>query len=95
MPDGPSFEGARFYGTLVHLDDSRGFGWVRLGGWPRRKDIFVHVSHIVGDILPAVGDPLEFSIEERQKGPMAVNVVRLPRPRVTMTVPGLPTGDAA
>jgi cold shock protein len=63
-------------GTVKWFNTSKGYGFVtkESGG-----DIFVHFSGIVGDGFKSLnnGDPVEFEIEETQKGPQAVKVAKI------------------
>ena len=63
-------------GTVKWFNDSKGFGFIsREGG----DDIFVHHSSIQGSGFKtlAEGDKVSFDIEQGEKGPKAVNVVKL------------------
>lgn len=55
----------------------KGFGFIEMG--EGKKDLFFHAKSLQGITYDAlqVGDELEFDVEEGDKGPMAVNVVRL------------------
>ncbi len=63
-------------GTVKWFNTSKGYGFItkESGG-----DIFVHFSGIVGDGFKSLnnGDPVQFEIEETQKGPQAVNVSKI------------------
>ena len=68
----------RVKGVVKLFKESQGYGFIKRddGG----KDVFVHArqlkdSHFAGD--PQEGDKLEFEIEDRDKGPRAVNIARL------------------
>ncbi len=63
-------------GTVKWFNDSKGFGFITSeeGG-----DVFVHHSSIQGDGYKSLaeGDSVSFDVEEGEKGPKAVNVVKL------------------
>ncbi len=63
-------------GTVKWFNDSKGFGFITSeeGG-----DVFVHHSSIQGDGYKSLaeGDSVSFDVEEGDKGPKAVNVVKL------------------
>lgn len=63
-------------GTVKWFNDSKGFGFIAReeGG-----DVFVHYSSIKGDGFKtlAEGDRVSFDVENGDKGPKAVNVVKL------------------
>ncbi len=63
-------------GTVKWFNDAKGFGFIsREGG----GDIFVHHSSIQGKGFKSLaeGDKVSFDVEEGEKGPKAVNVVKL------------------
>ncbi len=69
----------RVTGTVKWFNAAKGYGFItREGG----RDLFVHFSAIqdAGDGYRTLneGDAVEFDVEEGQKGPQAVNVVRVP-----------------
>jgi cold shock protein len=63
-------------GTVKWFNTSKGYGFVtkESGG-----DIFVHFSGIVGDGFKSLnnGDPVEFEVEESEKGPQAIKVSKI------------------
>jgi CspA family cold shock protein len=63
-------------GTVKWFNESKGFGFITNedGG-----DVFVHFSSIQGDGFKTLveGDKVSFDIEEGEKGPKAVNVVKI------------------
>jgi CspA family cold shock protein len=63
-------------GTVKWFNDSKGFGFIeREGG----GDVFVHFSSIGGDGFKSLaeGDKVSFEVEDGDKGPKAVNVVKI------------------
>ncbi len=68
----------RVTGTVKWFNAAKGYGFItREGG----RDLFVHFSAIQdsgnGYRTLNEGDAVEFDVEEGQKGPQAVNVVRV------------------
>ena len=64
-------------GTVKWFNDSKGFGFLtREDG---EKDVFVHHSAIQGGGFKSLaeGEKVEFDVVQGQKGPAAVNVVKL------------------
>ncbi len=62
-------------GTVKWFNESKGFGFItREDG----DDVFVHHSSIDGDGFKTLveGDKVSFDIEQGDKGPKAVNVVK-------------------
>ncbi len=66
-------------GTVKWFSDQKGYGFItrESGG-----DVFVHFSAIQGQGFRSLqeGEEVEFSVEQGQKGPAAVDVVRLAPP---------------
>lgn len=62
-------------GTVKWFDSEKGFGFITSEG----KDVFVHFSQIQteGFKTLAEGDQVEFEIKDGERGPQAVNVVKL------------------
>ena len=70
--------GDRVTGTVKWFNASKGYGFIaREGG----KDVFVHFSAIAdqsnGYRSLNEGDQVEFTVEDGQKGPQAVNVTKV------------------
>lgn len=66
----------RIVGTVKWFNGSKGYGFIeREGG----KDVFVHYSAIQGAGFRNLeeGQRVEFSVEDGQKGPQAVEVIAL------------------
>ena len=63
-------------GTVKWFNDAKGFGFITKedGG-----DVFVHYTAIQGDGFKTLneGQMVEFEISQGEKGPQAVNVVKL------------------
>ncbi len=55
----------------------KGFGFFEMGAG--EKDLFFHAKSLKNTTYDSlqVGDEMEFDVEQGDKGPMAVNVVRL------------------
>ena len=52
----------------------RGFGFIT---GDDGKDVYVHSSAIVGGAVLAVGDTVEYEVEQGERGPRAKNVKKL------------------
>lgn len=62
-------------GTVKWFDERKGYGFIsRASG----DDVFVHFSSIAGDGFKSLqeGDQVSFDLEEGERGPQAVNVVK-------------------
>lgn len=68
---------SKLNGTVKWFNTEKGFGFItpENGG----KDLFVHFSGIVGEHFRTLneGDKVEFSVQDTQRGPSAVEVVVL------------------
>lgn len=64
-------------GTVKWFNEEKGFGFITQdnGG----KDVFVHFRSIQGDGFKTLkeGQPVQFDVEDGQKGPQAANVTVL------------------
>ncbi len=62
-------------GTVKWFNESKGYGFITSDDG---SDIFVHYSSIQGDGFKTLveGDKVNFDVEEGQKGPKAINVVK-------------------
>lgn len=65
-----------FVGTVKWFNEAKGYGFIQQEGG---SDIFVHYSAIKGDGYKTLveGQKVEFEIAEGEKGPKAINVVKL------------------
>ncbi|MBI5640588.1 MAG: cold-shock protein [Nitrospirae bacterium] len=63
-------------GTIKWFNEKKGFGFIQQDNGP---DIFVHYSSIASEGFKtlAEGQRVKFDIEEGDKGPKAVNVVKI------------------
>jgi CspA family cold shock protein len=63
-------------GTVKWFNESKGFGFISRDGG---DDVFVHYSSIAGNGFKSLfeGDSVSFDLEDGDKGPKAVNVVKL------------------
>ncbi len=63
-------------GTIKWFNEKKGFGFIQQDNGP---DICVHYSSIIGDGFKtlAEGQRVQFDIEDGNKGPKAVNVMKI------------------
>jgi CspA family cold shock protein len=63
-------------GTIKWFNEKKGYGFIQQDDGP---DIFVHYSSIVADGFKTLteGQRVQFEIEDGNKGPKAVNVIRV------------------
>ena len=63
-------------GTVKWFNNQKGFGFI---SDEQRNDVFVHYSGIQSNGFKSLeeGQEVEFEVIEGQKGPQAVNVVKL------------------
>jgi CspA family cold shock protein len=63
-------------GTVKWFNDTKGFGFIT---GEDGSDVFVHHSSIQSDGFRSLqeGDSVSFDIEDGEKGPKALNVVKL------------------
>ncbi|SES37276.1 MULTISPECIES: cold-shock protein [Psychrobacillus] len=63
-------------GTVKWFNAEKGFGFIEVEGG---NDVFAHFSAIQGDGFKSLdeGQKVEFDIEDGQRGPQAVNIVKL------------------
>lgn len=63
-------------GTVKWFNATKGFGFITTEDG---DDVFVHFSAIEGDGFKSIdeGQEVEFEVTEGEKGPQAVNVVKL------------------
>ena len=60
-------------GTVKFFNESKGFGFI-VG--EDEQDYFVHVTNLSPGVIIADNDSVSFDIEEGDRGPKAINVVR-------------------
>ena len=67
---------AQYQGKVVWFNNSKGYGFLGAEG---TKDVFCHFSSIEDEGYKSLkeGEPVEFDVEQGQKGPQAANVKRL------------------
>lgn len=61
-------------GTVKWYNEMKAFGFIEVEG---EKDVFVHKSAIPEGTRITEGDKVQFDIEESDRGPQAVNIVKL------------------
>ena len=63
-------------GVVKWVNAEKGFGFISV---PGENDVFVHFSAIQGEGYRSLeeGQQVEFEVVDGQKGPQAVNVVRI------------------
>jgi CspA family cold shock protein len=63
-------------GTVKWFNAEKGFGFIEVQG---EEDVFVHFSAITGDGFKSLdeGQKVEFEVTAGNRGPQAVNVVKL------------------
>ncbi|MCK1999117.1 cold shock protein (beta-ribbon, CspA family) [Paenisporosarcina quisquiliarum] len=63
-------------GTVKWFNAEKGFGFIEVEGG---NDVFAHFSAIQGDGFKSLdeGQKVEFDVEDGQRGPQAVNIVKL------------------
>jgi len=62
-------------GTVKWFNDKKGYGFIQRA---KGKDVFVHFSNVVEEGFKSLneGDKVSFDVDETQRGPQAVNVVK-------------------
>lgn len=67
---------AQFQGKVQWFNNAKGYGFLGAEG---TNDVFCHFSAIQDEGYKSLneGEPVEFDIEQGQKGPQAANVKRL------------------
>lgn len=68
----------RYTGTVKWFSAVKGYGFIQPDQEGFSKDIFVHFSAIQDDGFRTLdeGQPVEFSVEDSDKGPQAANVMK-------------------
>ena len=66
---------ARETGTVKWFSNEKGYGFIER---PDGEDVFVHHSNILGEGFKTLdeGETVEYEVEDAEKGPKALNVVR-------------------
>ena len=66
----------RTTGTVKWFDASKGYGYIETG---TGEDVFVYYESIVGNRFKhlAVGDRVEFALDRKPSGPVALQVTRV------------------
>ena len=64
-------------GTVKWFNNSKGYGFITPEG--ESQDVFVHHNSIQGEGYKSLdeGQSVEFEVQQGQKGPEAINVVKL------------------
>ena len=72
----------RYTGVVKWFSAVKGYGFIQPDQGEWSKDIFVHFSAIQDNGFRTLegGTPVEFTIEDSDKGPQAANVVKLGKP---------------
>lgn len=60
-------------GTVKFFNDAKGFGFITVEA--TGNEVFVHSSNLIDNIRE--NDRVSFTVEQGQKGPMAVRVKRI------------------
>lgn len=63
-------------GTVKWFDEAKGYGFILSEDG---KDIFVHYKSIAGEGFKTLkeGDQVQFEVKDGERGPLAVNVIKL------------------
>ncbi|MBI4361016.1 cold shock domain-containing protein [Candidatus Micrarchaeota archaeon] len=61
-------------GKVKMFNDARGFGFIT---GDDGKDVYVHSSAIQGGTAFAVGDQVEYDVEQSERGPRAKNAKKV------------------
>ncbi len=61
-------------GKVKMFNSARGFGFIT---GDDGKDVYVHSSAVLGGAQLAVGDSVEYEVEQNERGPRAKNVKKL------------------
>ncbi|MEA3344831.1 MAG: cold shock domain-containing protein [Chloroflexota bacterium] len=63
-------------GRVKWFDDSKGYGFIE---WDGEEDVFVHYSSISGRGFRTLerGEKVRFRVKESEKGPQALNLIRI------------------
>jgi CspA family cold shock protein len=66
----------RYEGKVKWFNEQKGFGFIQQDNGP---DVFVHYTSIKGNGFKTLseGQRVQFDIEEGERGPKAINVVKL------------------